>query len=136
MMKKNLKHALAVALITAFVFLALGSAGSSPSSYSGGSSYDSSSSSPGGSSEWNLNMFGENSIGGVWRGSIGDSSMILGGSIVQVKVNGVTSTGTATISGNYLNLYFTSGPLAGDQFRYTIVTDKLIQGDGENFSRY
>jgi hypothetical protein len=50
MMKKNLKHALAVALITGFVILAIGSAGSSPSSYS--NSYDSGGGSSGKSSTY------------------------------------------------------------------------------------
>jgi hypothetical protein len=80
-------------------------------------------------------MFGSNSIGGVWSGSAG-GYLTIGGSTAQFKdSNGNTSTGTASISGNYLNLYFTSGPLAGHQFEYTIVSANLLQGSGENFRR-
>ena len=140
MNKKWLPHIIAVVSLAVFVVSGLASDGdaSTPSSYSSDSYSDSSA-----SSEWNLDSFGANSLGGVWNGSVGGSyggsyggSLILTRNIVQFKAsNGNTSTGTATISGNYLNIYFTSGQLAGDQFRYTIVTNKLIQGDGENFSR-
>ena len=84
---------------------------------------------------------GANNIGGTWRGSVGSATMVLNGNgaasgSVIINVNGKQMTGTATVSGNSLNLYITSGEYSGQQFRYTIVTNKLIQGDGENFSRY
>jgi hypothetical protein len=91
---------------------------------------------------WNLSvMAGSNNIGGTWNSSVGRGNfMILNGNglngTVNIQLNGKTMTGTASISGNYLNLYITSGELKGQQARYTIVTNKLIQGDGENFSRY
>ena len=133
MNKKWLPHIIAVVSLAVFVVLGLASDGgaSTPSSYSSSSYSDSSA-----SSGWDLGMFGANSIGGTWSGSAG-GYLTLGGSIAQFKdSNGNTSTGTPTISGNYLNLYFTSGPLSGYEFRYTIVSSKLLQGSGENFSRY
>jgi hypothetical protein len=131
MNKKWLPHIIAVVSLAVFVVLGLASDGgaSTPYSYSSDSYSDS-------SSEWNLDSFGANSLGGAWSGSVG-GSLILTRNIAQFKdSNGNTSSGTATISGNYLNLYFTSGPLAGYEFRYTIVSSKLLQGSGENFSRY
>jgi hypothetical protein len=91
-------------------------------------------------SGWNLSVLsGANNIGGTWTSSVGNGFMVLNGNgssgSVNIQVNGMLLTGTATISGNSLNLYITSGQFAGQQFRYTIVTNRLIQGDGENFSR-
>jgi hypothetical protein len=92
------------------------------------------------SASWNLSVLsGPNNIGGTWTGSVGNGFMVLNGNgssgSVNIQANGKASTGTVTISGNNLNIYITSGQFAGQQFRYTIVTNKLIQGDGENFRR-
>lgn len=91
---------------------------------------------------WNLSVLaGQNNIGGTWNSSVGTGNfMVLNGTgssgTVSIQAFGKLSTGTASISGNSLNLYITSGEFKGEQFRYTIVTNKLIQGNGENFSRY
>jgi hypothetical protein len=90
---------------------------------------------------WNLSVLsGANNIGGTWTSSVGRGNfMVLNGNgssgTVNVQANGIASTGTVTVSGNTLNIYITSGQFAGQQFRYTIVSNRLIQGDGENFSR-
>ncbi|GBU28744.1 hypothetical protein R84B8_02304 [Treponema sp. R8-4-B8] len=93
------------------------------------------------SAGWNLSvMSGTNNIGGTWNSSVGNGFMVLNGNgssgSVNIQANGKNSSGTATISGNSLHLYITDGQFKGQQFKYTIVTNKLIQGDGENFSRY
>jgi len=94
------------------------------------------------STAWNLSvMNGTYNIGGTWNSSVGKGNfMVLNGTgssgSVNIQINGKSMTGTASISGNNLDLYITSGEFKGQQFRYTIVTNKLIQGDGENFSRY
>jgi len=91
---------------------------------------------------WSFNALGgPNSINGTWNSSVGTGNfMVLNGNgtsgSVTLMVNGNRMSGTATISGNILNLYITSGVLSGQQFQYTIVTNKLLQGPGENFSRY
>jgi len=86
-------------------------------------------------------MSGTNNIGGTWTSSVGKGNFIVlngtgtSGS-VNIQINGKSMSGTASISGNTLDLYITSGEFKGQQFRYTIVSNKLIQGDGENFNRY
>jgi len=94
------------------------------------------------STGWNLSvMSGTNNIGGTWTSSVGKGNFIVlngtgtSGS-VNIQINGKSMSGTASISGNTLDLYITSGEFKGQQFRYTIVSNKLIQGDGENFNRY
>jgi ankyrin repeat protein len=90
---------------------------------------------------WNLSVLaGTNNIGGSWSSSVGNGVMVLNGNgssgTVSIQANGKYSTGSASISGNTLNLHITSGQFSGQQFAYRIVNNKLIQGDGENFSRY
>jgi hypothetical protein len=85
-------------------------------------------------------LAGQNNLGGTWTSSVGNGFMVLNGTgisgTVNIQANGKNSSGTASISGNTLNIYITSGQFSGQQFAYRIVTNKLLQGDGENFSRY
>jgi hypothetical protein len=90
---------------------------------------------------WNLSVLaGTNNIGGTWPSSVGNGVMVLNGNgtsgTVSIQANGKYSTGSASISGNTLNLHITSGQFSGQQFTYRIVNNKLIQGNGESFSRY
>jgi hypothetical protein len=89
---------------------------------------------------WNLSvLYGQNNIGGTWTSSVGNGFMVLNGNgssgSVTIQANGKNSMGSASISGNTLNIYITSGQFSGQQFAYRIVSNKLIQGDGENFRK-
>ena len=88
---------------------------------------------PGG---WNLGAGQSDSLYGTWNSSMDNGFMVINGSSVSIQANGKISMGTLSVSGDTLNIYITSGQFAGQQFAYRIVNSKLLQGDGENFSRY
>ena len=112
---------------------------SSPSSSSSSSS---TASRPADTAGWSLGATaGQNSIYGTWNSSIGTGNFMMlnrtgTSGDVTLMSNGKRSSGTVSISGNILNIYIASGQFSGQRFAYRIVTNKLIQGDGENFSRY
>jgi hypothetical protein len=94
------------------------------------------------SATWSLgSMGGAKDLGGMWYSSVGRNYWMnltgsgLSGSVI-LNANGRQSIGQASISGDQLNLYITAGPFVGQQFSYTIVNNKLLQGSGENFYRY